>query len=191
MSSSLLHSGRSSSPPSQAAAPRTILSLILHTTPNSDAEIASGIICGCMPVLPQFFRHFLPKLKSTFVSSSDQYARPSGHSACKVKPTDSASTGRNHHLSSYSVTGKERDEPATAPWDDYDDARQLHTGDRGVVEGGIDLQSLQEARTRRKSNEHDDGIFVRADAGYNKNGFESVESIAREERGDLEQVFGR
>lgn len=59
------------------------------------------------------------------------------------------------------------------------------------MEGGIDLQSLQEARTRRKSNEHDDGIFVRADAGYNKNGFESVESIAREERGDLEQVFGR
>lgn len=59
------------------------------------------------------------------------------------------------------------------------------------MEDIIDLQSLQEARTRRKSNEHDDGISVRADAGYNKNGFESEESISREEKGDLEQGFGR
>lgn len=140
-----------------------------------------------MPVLPQFFRHFLPKLKSTFVNSSGLYSRRSGHSARKVKPTDSASTGRKHHLSSNSVTG----ELATAPWDDYDDARQLHTGDRGDVEDGIDLQSLQEARARRRSSEHDDGIVVRDNEGYNKNGFESVETIAREERGNLDNGFGR
>lgn len=29
-----------------------------------NAEIASGILCGCLPVLPQFFRHFVPKLVS-------------------------------------------------------------------------------------------------------------------------------
>lgn len=147
-------------------------------------------------MLPQFFRHFLPKLKSTFANTSGLYSRRSGHSARKVKPTDSASTGRKHHLSSNSVTG----EPAsTAPWDDYDDARQLHTGDRGDVEDGIDLQSLQEARARRRNSEHDDGIVVRGgNEGYNKNGFESVESITtsttttREERGNLDNNgFGR
>lgn len=115
------------------------------------------------------------------------YSRRSGHSARTVKPTDSASTGRKHHLSLNSVTG----EPATAPWDDYDDARQLHTGDRGDVEDGIDLQSLQEARARRRSSEHDDGIVVRDNEGYNKSGFESVETIAREERGNLDNGFGR
>lgn len=25
-------------------------------------ETSSGIICGCMPTIPQFFRHFLPKI---------------------------------------------------------------------------------------------------------------------------------
>lgn len=39
--------------------------------------------------------------------------------------------------------------------------------------------------------EHDDGLIVRGDAGYDKNGFESAESIAREERGDLERGLGR
>lgn len=34
-------------------------------------------------------------------------------------------------------------------------------GDRSDVEDGIDLQSLQEARTRRRSSEHDHGIVVR------------------------------
>lgn len=144
-----------------------------------------------MPVLPQFFRHFLPKVKSTFASSSGLYSRRSGRSARKVKPIDSASTGRKHHLSSISVTGKQHDEQGTAPWDDYDDVRYLHTGGLGEEEGGIDLQSLPETRTRRGVSEHDDGLIVRGDAGYDKSGFESAESIAREERGDLERGLGR
>lgn len=129
-----------------------------------------------MPVLPQFFRHFLPKLKSTVVNSAGLYSRRSRsgqhNSARKVKEaTDSASTaGRKHHLSSNSVTG---DQPTTTtPWDDYDDATQLHMhiGDRADLEGGgaIDLRNLQEARARRRnssssssSSEHDDvGIVV-------------------------------
>ncbi|KAL9122970.1 MAG: hypothetical protein Q9187_000477 [Circinaria calcarea] len=31
-------------------------------------EIASGILCGCLPVLPQFFRHYMPKLKNVYTS---------------------------------------------------------------------------------------------------------------------------
>lgn len=138
----------------------------MTNTNNSDAEIASGIICGCMPVLPQFFRNFLPKLTSTFVNSSAPYSRRSGHSAAlkvvKLSAADSASRsgGRKHHLSSNSVTG----EPVTVPWDDDDnddDGRELHTEDRGDVEEGINLQSLQEARARRRrssASEQDDRI---------------------------------
>ncbi|MCJ1470266.1 hypothetical protein MMC07_008911 [Pseudocyphellaria aurata] len=37
----------------------------------SDAEVASGIICGCMPVTPRFLRHFLPIIKSRLLSSRD------------------------------------------------------------------------------------------------------------------------
>ena len=36
----------------------------------SDAEIAGGIICGCMPMMPQFVRHLGPKLRSVFSSGS-------------------------------------------------------------------------------------------------------------------------
>ncbi len=32
------------------------------------AEIASGLLCGCLPVLPQFFRHFIPKIASKYRS---------------------------------------------------------------------------------------------------------------------------
>ena len=140
-----------------------------------------------MPVLPQFFRHFLPKVKSTFISSSGLYSRRSGRSARKVKPIDSTSTGRKRHLSSSSITGKQHDEPGTASWDDYDDVRYLQTGGLGDEEGRIDLQSLPEARMRRGVSEPHDRLIVRGDTGYDKNGFESVESIAREERGDLER----
>lgn len=47
-------------------------------TYDSDAEIAGGIICGCMPVLPQFVRHLAPKIKSVFslyrLSSKNQFS---------------------------------------------------------------------------------------------------------------------
>lgn len=32
-------------------------------------EISSGIVCGCMPTLPQFFRHFAPKIATAFSST--------------------------------------------------------------------------------------------------------------------------
>lgn len=57
---------------------------------------------------------------------------------------------------------------------------------RGDLEGGIDLQSLKEARARRRSSSSskhdDDGIVMRNNnAGYNNNikdrFFEPVESI--------------
>lgn len=31
---------------------------------NSIAEIASGIVCGCLITMPHFFRHFAPKIAS-------------------------------------------------------------------------------------------------------------------------------
>lgn len=50
-----------------------------------DAEIASGIICGCMPVMPQLVRHLAPIIKSqfsTYISSS----RKGGSAASKPPP---------------------------------------------------------------------------------------------------------
>lgn len=41
------------------------------------AEIASAIICGCLPVLPQFFHHYVPKLTSK-ISTYRQKKSP-GH----------------------------------------------------------------------------------------------------------------
>lgn len=54
---SLKGSGRKSCSPIQV---HLVLKLILYR----HGEICSGIVCGCMPTLPQFFRHFIPKLRS-------------------------------------------------------------------------------------------------------------------------------
>ncbi|MCJ1458495.1 hypothetical protein MMC28_008868, partial [Mycoblastus sanguinarius] len=54
------------------------------------AEIASGILCGCLPVLPQFFRHFLPKIASK-ISTFRQTKSPSHISK---KYGSSAHTGK-------------------------------------------------------------------------------------------------
>lgn len=35
---------------------------------NRVAEIAAGIVCGCMPVLPQFIRHFKTRVVSYYTS---------------------------------------------------------------------------------------------------------------------------
>ena len=33
------------------------------------AEIASGIVCGCLPNLPQFFRRYVPRVRKSLTSS--------------------------------------------------------------------------------------------------------------------------
>lgn len=38
-------------------------------------EISSGIVCGCMPILPQFFRHFVPKIATAFSSTGRSSGR--------------------------------------------------------------------------------------------------------------------
>lgn len=37
-------------------------------------EISGGIICGCMPALPQFFRHFVPKITTALGASGRRKA---------------------------------------------------------------------------------------------------------------------
>ncbi|KAL8857491.1 MAG: hypothetical protein Q9178_005985 [Gyalolechia marmorata] len=35
-------------------------------------EIASGMVCSCLPVVPAFFRHYMPKVTSSFRSSLEK-----------------------------------------------------------------------------------------------------------------------
>lgn len=42
-------------------------------TLHSIAEISSGIICGCLPTLPRFFRHYAPKFKTIFKTFSHSF----------------------------------------------------------------------------------------------------------------------
>lgn len=52
-------------------------------------EMTGGIVCGCMPMLPQFFRHFVPKIATAFSSSrrssgrgkSNEFSASTEHSA--------------------------------------------------------------------------------------------------------------
>lgn len=39
---------------------------------HSVAEITSGVVCGSLPILPQFMRTFVPKLTSIFASNSNR-----------------------------------------------------------------------------------------------------------------------
>ena len=49
---------------------------------NSIAEIASGIVCGCLITMPHFFRHFAPKIASKL--SLSRHSRSTG--ASKLAP---------------------------------------------------------------------------------------------------------
>ena len=42
------------------------------------AEVATGIVCGCMPVLPQLFRHYIPKIRKSLTA-----LRGKSQSRCK------------------------------------------------------------------------------------------------------------
>ena len=44
---------------------------------NSIAEIASGIVCGCLITMPHFFRHFAPKIASKLSLSRSRGSGPS------------------------------------------------------------------------------------------------------------------
>lgn len=87
--------------------------MILADFLSRDAEIASGIICGCMPVVPQFFRHLLPKIKSHFGSYP-------------LSKTESASRGIPSAAN------------PVARWDEYDESHKLKGKDLDV-----DLHSLE------------------------------------------------
>lgn len=69
-----------------------------------DAEIALGIMCSCMPILPKFFRHLVPKIKSRLSS----YRRSKGERASSA--TSGGSISRT-----------------TTPWERYDDSRRLQS----------------------------------------------------------------
>lgn len=83
---------------------------------SRDAEMASGIICGCMPVVPQFFRHFLPKIKSHFSSSN----RSKAESASRGIP--------------FAAT-------PVVPWDDDEESHKLKGKDFDVVLHSLDQTS--------------------------------------------------
>ena len=63
-----------------------------------DAEIASGIICGCMPALPRFFNHVGPRIYGIFKSKA--YDGPCQGGYIRVIPVNSAKAralnGKNH-----------------------------------------------------------------------------------------------
>ena len=73
----------------------------------SVAEITSGVVCGSLPILPQFMRTFVPKLTSIFASSSNR------------KGTSSQGTPSNriYHAESRNTPKK----AGSGPWHDLRD----------------------------------------------------------------------
>lgn len=74
-----------------------------------DAEITAGIICGCMPVLPAFYRHVV-QLKSRVGSgrrTKDFRTSQNYHKSKELNPSKSGpSTGNSRSI--------------VAPWEDGD-----------------------------------------------------------------------
>lgn len=71
---------------------------------NRVAEIAAAIVCGCMPVLPQFIRHFKTRMVSYYTSMR----RPSGDEeigCCVGLPQDRVPDRKSWRRSSGSSRG--------------------------------------------------------------------------------------
>ncbi|MCJ1424105.1 hypothetical protein MMC29_001992 [Sticta canariensis] len=87
----------------------------------SDAEMASGIICGCMPVMPQFFRHFVPKIKSHFStdnrSKTESASRSTPFAANPVAPWGEHDEFHNLKGKHFSIDLQSLDQTSNAPQD--------------------------------------------------------------------------
>lgn len=91
---------------------KLILTPTTHFPPR-DAEIALGIMCSCMPILPRFFRHLVPKIKSRMSSYRQSKGGERGGS--------SAAASRGSIIISPTTT-------TTTPWEErYDDSRRLQS----------------------------------------------------------------
>ena len=51
------------------------------------AELSTGIVISCLPVIPRFFQHIGPKLSSAFTLRS-KYTKDSGIEAASTTPSD-------------------------------------------------------------------------------------------------------
>ena len=67
----------------------------------SFGEISGGIVCGCMPTIPQFFRHFYPRIKTHFGSRTLGNNTSSGQSVVHAKQIDRARAGSKGGINHY------------------------------------------------------------------------------------------
>lgn len=109
------------------ADPARLLGVSLPIIPNfsstsltaicRDAEITAGIICGCMPVLPAFYRHVV-QFKSRMSSgrrTKDFRTSQNYHKSKEVSPSNSGpSIGNSRSI--------------VAPWEDDDINNQILQG---------------------------------------------------------------
>ncbi|KAI9842248.1 MAG: hypothetical protein M1837_007393 [Sclerophora amabilis] len=65
------------------------------------AEIGSGIICGCLPVVPRFYRHFVHKVSTQ--QNSDRYNVTPANSTKLSDLSDSTNQTKAWHDSTYST----------------------------------------------------------------------------------------
>lgn len=130
---SLFPTGRSFPPQPSSSIPK-----IADNQP-SGAEIAVGIICGCMPVLPQFLRHFVPLIKTRLNS----YRR-----AKSGAPS-------NNDVSA-----------AAAPWvDRYNESRRLRGMGLGMTDFSVDttLRTMPGQREPSVMTVHDEESVMDAE----------------------------
>lgn len=89
-------------------------------------EISSGIICGCMPTLPQFCRHVIPIIRTKLSSqkssqgSSDTYSKQSGRNKDSAYGTARKPSDNYHELDEHSHDLKADDSSGVGPrvWTD-------------------------------------------------------------------------
>ena len=118
----------------------TAFELIKKLILGSEAEISSGIICGCMTTLPQFFRHYIPKIRNglgsrsrgneTGLASSGVYTKQSdrlravSHAESSNQYTELDE--QEHRLKDYDSSGK-----STRIWTDEVSSNSAMDEERG------------------------------------------------------------
>jgi len=122
------------------------------TNSSSVAEITSGIVCGCLITMPNFFRHFAPKIASklhcsnkssslkkiaSLVASRSRKSNPQWHDLYdpNSRHSEYLELGEGsawHSTAKVSEAGAQRPIPSNASW------RESKTPKSGIdVESGI------------------------------------------------------
>ncbi|KAL9066665.1 MAG: hypothetical protein Q9161_007424 [Pseudevernia consocians] len=129
-----------------------------HQTPASlhgEAEITTGIICSCVPTLPAFYRHYIPRFTSLFSLVNPRCNTKSTGVSSAFSFRDKIPGSRHQELGVNGLTRADYLELGTLPGGS---SSEIRNGPVTTIEGGVDVRSVDAGGALKRDGVGENGI---------------------------------